>query len=233
MPVPRGNEPPRRLPAFTRELESVIGAAREDAVTAECKRLLELLRARCPGLLPDDRLPPGKVGPEIPLARDAAASMFRLVARQAAGLSTERVDDGGSVVWVQGDDELLVVVDKVVVTSVEGAMAVDIPVRCDEVGEATVRVRFALGSDARPAGLLAATDERPFGPPEVVDAWGEALTAFAWQIVLTTATKLADASGRDADGAGLIPIALRAVEGGIAVQTMARHAFDRRGLVWR
>jgi hypothetical protein len=228
--MPGGHEPPRRLPAFTRELGTVVGAAREDALTAECKRLLEVLRARCPGLLPDERLPPGKVGPEIPLAREAGASMYRLVARQVAGLSTERAGDAGAVVWVQGDNELLVLVDRIAVAAVEGAMAVDIPVRCDEVGQATVRVRFALGSDARPAGLIAATDDRPFGPPEVIDVWGEALTAFAWQIVLTTTTRLADASGRDADGAGLIPVALRAVDGGIAVQTMARHGFDRRGL---
>ena len=93
---------------------------------------------------------------------------------------------------------------------------------------AMARVRFAVGSDALPAGLLASTDQRPFGPPEIVDVWGEALIAFAWQMVLTTMTKLADAAGRDVDGAGLIPASLRATDAGIAVLTMARHSFDRR-----
>src|SRR5262249_29401648 len=103
-------------------------------------------------------------------------------------------------------------------------------VRCDQVGQATVRVRFALGSDDLPAGLVCTTDQRPFGPAPVVDVWGEALTAFAWQIVLTTAAKLADATGRDVDGAGLIPIGLRGGEPGIGVLTRARHSFDRTGV---
>jgi hypothetical protein len=46
--------------------------------------------------------------------------------------------------------------------------------------------------------------------------------------VLGTAARIADATGRDVDGAGLIPVALRATDAGIAVLTMARHPFDRR-----
>ncbi len=224
--------PPRRVrPSELPPLAGAISVAAgdRDPVSEECRRLLELLRARCPGLLSDRPFPAGEVGPEIPLDQERGSGVYRLVARQLAWLSDARPGDG-TVVWARGDDELAVEVDRVSVTTAEGAVAVDIPVRCDEVGEATVRVRFALGSDARPAGLLATTDERPFGPPEIVDVWGEALTAFAWQIVLTTAAKLADATGRDADGAGLIPAALRATDGGIAVLTMARHSLDRRRL---
>ena len=205
-----------------------VAAARNDPVSAECRRLLAALRERCPGLLPDRRFAAGQVGPEVPIDRETGASVYRLVARQVAGLPTERLDGPGIVVWARGDDELAILVDDVGVTTADGAVAVDVPVRCDEVGQATVRVRLAVGSDARPAGVVAATDERPFGPNEIIDVWGEALTAFAWQIVLTTAAKLADATGRDGDGAGLIPGALLATQGGLAVLTMARHGFDRR-----
>ena len=100
--------------------------------------------------------------------------------------------------------------------------------RCDQVGTAKVGVRFATGSDARPAGAVAATDERPLGPAAVVDLWGEALIAFAWHLILTTVAKLADASGRDADGAGLIPVGVRAADGQLVVVTMARHPLDRQ-----
>jgi hypothetical protein len=89
-------------------------------------------------------------------------------------------------------------------------------------------VRFAIGGDKRPAGMLASTDERPFGPVEVVDVWGEALTAYAWQILVHSSASLADAVGRDVDGAGLIPVGLRATGDGLAVATIARHSFDRR-----
>ena len=215
----------RELPALTRTLTETV-AAREDRVSEECTRLLKLLRERCPGLFPS-QLNPGEVGPEIPLDREAVARLYRLVGRQVLGLSADGPSDA-TVVWARGDSELAVLVDEIDVTPAPGAIAVDIPVRCDQVGQTNVRVRFAVGSDERPAGLVAATDERPFGPAEVIDVWGEELTAFAWQIVLTAANKLADATGRDIDGSGLIPAALKATEGGLAVLTMARQGFDRK-----
>src|SRR5438105_8342738 len=179
--------PPRRvgqgqLPALTRALSETVAAGAADPASDECKRLLAVLRERCPGLLPTQPMTAGQVGPEIPPDSTAGAAVYRLVARQIGGLSTDPPDQPGVLVWTQGDDELAVLVDEVRVTTADGAMAVDIPVRCDEVGQTTVRVRFALGSDKRPAGLVATTDQRPFGPAEIVDAWGEALTAFAWQI---------------------------------------------------
>jgi hypothetical protein len=215
----------RELPALTRALAEPV-EAREDRAGAECKRLLALLRERCPDLLPS-QLKAGEVGPEIPLDQEAVSRLYRLVGRQLLGLTGDGAADA-TVVWERGDNELAVLVDEIAVTSAPGALAVDIPVRCDQVGQAEVRVRFAVGSDERPAGLVAATDARPFGPAEVIDVWGEELTAFAWQIVLTATTKLADATGRDADGAGLIPAALQATEGGVAVLTMARQGFDRQ-----
>jgi hypothetical protein len=174
------------------------------------------------------RLTAGQLGPEVPLDRERGAALYRLVARDVAGLPGEPGRDAGVVVWTQDDDELAVAVDELAVTTGEGAVTVVIPVRCDGVGATTVQVRFAVGSEARPSGMIASTDERPLGTPAVIDVWGEALTAFAWQLVLSTAARLADAAGRDADGAGLIPAALRASEQGIAVLTMARHEFDRR-----
>jgi hypothetical protein len=222
----------RELPALTRAVSDAVTAATAtaDPAGAECQKLLILLRERCPGLVPTAPLPPGQVGPEIPLEQEAGTAMVRLVARQISGLPPAQPGEQEIVVWTHGNDELAVLADQVSVTTAPGALAVDVPVLCDQAGQVTVRVRFALGSDDRPAGLVCTTDERPFGPAAVVDVWGEALTAFAWQIVLTTAAKLADATGRDVDGAGLIPVGLRAGETGIAVLTMARHSFDRTGV---
>jgi hypothetical protein len=227
MPRRRSSRP--ELPSLTRAVAEAVAPRPPDPVGDECRRLLALLRKQCPGLIPAAPLPAGQPGPEIPLSQEPGKTLYRLVARQISGLPTQAAaGEAGVVVWTQGDDELAVLVNEVVVTTAQGAIAIDIPVRCDQVGTATVRVRFATGSDARPAGFVAATDERPLGPAAVVDVWGEALTAFAWHIMLTTTAKLADASGRDADGAGLIPVGVRAAEAGVVVVAMARHTFDRK-----
>jgi hypothetical protein len=226
MPGRRGRQ--TELPQLTRALADALAPQPADPAGDECRRLLIELRERCPGLLPPAPLPSGQAGPEIPLAKETGAALYRLVARQLSGLGPQSAGQAGVVVWTQGDDELAVLVDEVSVTTAQGAVAVDIPVRCDQAGAATVTVRFATGSDARPAGFVASTDARPLGPAAVVDVWGEALTAFAWHLVLTTSTKLADASGRDADGAGLIPVGVRADDAGLVVLTMARHTFDRK-----
>ena len=88
------------------------------------------------------------------------------------------------VVWVDGDSELAVGVAAVGVETTDGLVRVKIPVRCDETGPAAVEVVFAVGSPGRPAGVYASTYRRPVGPALIVDVWGEALVAFAWQTVL-------------------------------------------------
>jgi hypothetical protein len=222
----RAGIPPSDL---ARALGEISGANRPDPLDEESKRLLASLRERFPHLFPGRPFGPGESGPEIPLGGAAGAALYRLVAQRIVGLPSASPDAPQELVWTQGDDELVVDVGAVKVTTAPGAVAVDVPVRCDQVGSATVRVRFALGSDERPAGLIAATDERPFGPPEIVDVWGDALTAFAWQLVVTTAAHVAGATGQDGEGSGLIPVAIRSTEAGLVVQTMARHAFDRTG----
>ena len=71
------------------------------------------------------------------------------------------------------------------------------------------------------------TDARAGGPLVVTEIWGEALTALAWQALLGVAAALAAESGRDVDGAGLIPVGLTATDAGLQILTMARHPFDR------
>jgi hypothetical protein len=158
----KGAGPPG-LPALTRAVSEAVLAGTLDPVDDECRRLVILVRERCPGLVPTAPLTAGQVGPEIPLDAKAGAVLYRLVAREVAGLPTEQSSQDATVVWAQGDDELAVLVDRVSVTTAQGAVAVDVPVRCDQVGETSVRVRFALGSDARPAAVRAACGGRRVG----------------------------------------------------------------------
>ena len=199
--------------------------AGRDDVGEECARLLKQVRARCPGLFPAEPLDAGMVGPEIPLNPDEVQKLASVAAIGAAGLPAGARAD--QVVWSSGGNELLVVVGGVRVKLDDGIALVLVPVSCDQVPKAVVMVPFALGDDRRPAGMLVATENRPRGPRAVVDVWGDALTAFAWQVLLLTCTGVAGQAGEDADGAPLVPAALTANGDGLRILTMARHTFDR------
>jgi hypothetical protein len=201
-------------------------AVGRDAVSDECQRLLKQIEARCPGLLPPSPLDPGGIGPEIPLNPDELQKLVTAAVPKAAGLPPGSAAE--SVVWTLAGNELLVLLAKVTVKLVgDGIALVRIPVHCDQVEAAAVTVPIAVGDNKRPAGLLAATEDRPRGPAAVVDVWSEALTAFAWQALLAIATAVAAGAGTDVDGAPLVPAGLTASANGLRILTMARHPFDR------
>jgi hypothetical protein len=184
----------------------------------QCKRLLAELRKNCPGLIPPDALGAGQVGPEIPVDPKTATALVQSALKPARG---------ETILLRDGDNELLVEVAKIDLRFADGLVIVVVPVRCDQVRRAQIQVPFAVGSSKRRAGLIAATESAPRGPLAVTEIWAEALTALAWQALLGVSAALAAESGRDVDGAGLIPVGLGATEGGLQILTMARHAFDR------
>jgi hypothetical protein len=162
-------------------------------------------------------LPPGTPGSEVSIDQ-------RTLQNLVVALATE--NNAPTQVWVKDSSELLVFPEKLQLRLDNGMVLMTIPVSCDQ-STASIQVPFAVGSKDQPAGLLFATEERPRGPDVIVDVWGEALTAFAWRLLLDAVTKVAAQSGVDADGAGLIPIALAAAPAGITLLPMARHTFDR------
>jgi hypothetical protein len=190
-----------------------------DPASDDCKKLLDALRQRCPGLLPADPLKPGQPGPEIPLETKAVDALLRAAAGTVAGAS--------SVLWDDGENQLLVHAAETRALLDEGIVLVRIPVECDQTKKVMVQVAFAVGDAKRPAGLLATTESRPRGPAAVIDVWGDALIAFAWQSVLRMVTVLSAESGQDLDGAGLLPLAVSASRTGASLRTLARHEFDR------
>jgi len=82
-----------------------------------------------------------------------------------------------------------------------------------------------VGSAKEPSGLYASTYRRPNGPALIVDTWGEALVAFAWQCVLGMVSGIAGAVGKDTRGNVLVPAELIAANGAMRIVPMARHRF--------
>jgi hypothetical protein len=196
---------------------------------AECQKLLAQLRKECPELVAAQPLPPGKAGPPLPVSSSDLPALARAAIRAASGLPpapAAGVPPVGGVTWVDGDRELYVAVEQVGVKLAPGAIAVTIPVRCDQAGATEVDVSFAIGLPDRPLGLLAATEDRPRGPDVVVDVWGDALIALAWQCLLDVASGVSAASGSDTAGAPLIASALHSDGKSLSITPQARFAID-------
>lgn len=151
-----------------------------------------------------------------------ANRMMPAVTRLVADLPTGTTPE---VVWTSGSSELLVHTDQVRLAASLGVLQFGITVECDQVAEpATVTVSFATGTADSPRGLFLATFAHPAGPALVVAVWADALTAFAWESVVTLASKLAEATGKDAHGRALIPGAIAASRGALQVLPMPRTA---------
>jgi hypothetical protein len=193
-------------------------AATPPTLASLLQEFLRTQRANNIGLNTVQPLPPGTVGPELPLNRQIFS---RLITAAATRGNT------GAVVWEAEGSELQVITGKVTVDLNDGLIFLNIPVTCDQVSDATIQVPFAVGSTTAPAGLLVATEERPRGPDAVIAVWSEALVAFAWELLMTVATQAAAAIGTDTDRAALIPVAITANSDAVFVLTMARQAFDR------
>jgi hypothetical protein len=166
----------------------------------------------------------GEVTEPIRIDPESAGRLVVVAARIAAGFF--RPTRRSVVVWVEGDSELAVEIGSVKIATNTGQVDLHLPVRCDQTGPADVIVTFAVGQPGRPAGVYASTLRRPFGPKLVIDTWGEALVAFAWQILLTLVAQVAGAVGKDNRGNVLIPADLSASPDGLTVLPMGRFRFS-------
>lgn len=183
--------------------------------------VLGRLRAELPESLPKGPVLTGRKGAVLPVS---SAALGRLV--QLAAL--RRTEGEDSIVWDDGVNQLQVSAGKVLSEVTEGMVRILVPVACDQV-RATMEVAFAVGSETRVAGMIAATADRPAGDPLIARIWGDALIAFAYGVLLDLADSLAGASGRDARNDRLVPRGLVAKRGQLSVETQARFVYDRGG----
>jgi hypothetical protein len=200
-----------------------------------CAALCRLLCDLYPRLCGNRQLPAGQPGEPVPVEHQNVNRLVATALRQAVGtdLTGHAPADEASlprvVVWTDGVAELAVELAAVTTETADGQVTVVIPVRCDQLPDqrGTVRARFAVGTQGRPAGLLAATPREPDGPALVVRLWGDALVALAWRALLDAAAGIAGAAGSDPDGTPLVVTAITASQAGLQVLPQARHPFDR------
>ena len=198
---------------------------RAAALSEECRKAVADLRRRCPEAFAAEPLEPGGVAPEVTLRADRASALF---ARGFGAVAGGAGAEDGRVVWVRGDDELLLRTREVRLVPREGFLLVSLPVYSDQTRDTEVVVTFATGRPDAPLGLIMAAEERPRGDPVVVETWGDELTAAAWETVIGMASGLAAEAGVDIDNRALLPAALTASRDAVAVTPQARHRVDRR-----
>ena len=179
-------------------------------------------------LTPDIKLKPGTRAPEplrIPVV--AANRVLRGIVHLVADIAVTSPPD---VVWSQGADELRVFVDRTVLTCATGFVTVSLFVQCEELREVQrMDVAFAVGSKGKPTGLLMSTFTRVQGPALIADTWSDALSAFAWEALITTAQQLAGGVGKDAQGRPLVPGAIAAERDLLLIDAMARNTLGQGG----
>jgi hypothetical protein len=174
---------------------------------------------------PPKPLPPGGVAPPVTIPGSAVEPLT--IAALGARYAAVGHPAAAQVIWQDADGEVLVHLDQTKVVMFPGLILVALTLETDETGKGQLVVPFAVGSPTSPAGLLVATEQRPRGPDQLVDRWGESAIAAAWLALLDLAHGLALQSGVDADGSRLIPGAIVCDGTSFSVVPQARHQRDR------
>lgn len=196
-------------------------AALKTPLDHKCAELLERLRKLCPDVLPPPAPKPGELSDPIVVETGDLEPLIQ------TALQTGAAD--GVVLLTDGESELLVDPARTRVLTAEGVILVVLAVECDQTGSAEVTVPFATGTEDATTGMILATEQAPRGPQLLTGRWGPALTALAWEALLSVTAGLTRHAGTDLDVAPLIPGALLATRSGITVLPQARHDNDRLG----
>jgi hypothetical protein len=171
---------------------------------------------------PTAKLPAGAVVPDlirVPV-RDANTVLLSIIHLVA----DIRADASPTVVWTLGAHELLVHLDRTQLVCAPGFVTLAFFVECDQVRSAQrVDVLMAVGSKARPGGLVMSTFDRVQGPLVITDTWSAPIIAFAWETLVTTTQQLTAGLGRDARKRALVPFSIAADTDVLLIGAMARH----------
>jgi hypothetical protein len=158
---------------------------------------------------------PGKLHPLPNLVRSRVERLFRLALfRICRGTSSSIEQD---VLWVDGDDEVLLYVGRSCVRTGERMIVVEIPLYYDQIGDTQVVISFITNTSDDLIGLIAATETKPRGEAAVIDLFGDALVACAWAALVETINAWAGVVGEMQLGVKLAPAGLAATKAGLVI----------------
>ena len=109
---------------------------------------------------------------------------IRLAGTPADGSAATEGPTPQKVIWVDGGDEALVHLDSTRVRISGRTLLVSVDLETDQTGRAPVIVAFALSDGKDSAGLIATTDEVPYGHPLLASRWGPCVRASVWNSLL-------------------------------------------------
>jgi hypothetical protein len=161
----------------------------------------------------DGGLRPGTPGPIVPVS----ARELSVLVRRAVGSGRRRA------VWTHLGNEAAVRLDGARASVADGIVLVGLTLDTLETGPQELTTVFAVGSRAKPAGLLAVAEDRPRGHGDLAATFAEPVIATAWRALLTVVREIAASVGRDALGDPLVPVAIAALPDSLHVHTIADH----------
>ena len=203
--------------------EALIAAARGKRLLSwQCRILLEILERACPGLIPPGPVPKGEATEPI----DVETKHLEDLVLSALGVEDKRRRN--QVIWEHAGSELLVHLKTARVAVLDGYVLIGVIVETVECDRVEITVPFAVGHPERLAGMVVTTEPTPRGPTLIIDRWGDALIAWAWQLLNDVIGALTARVGVDTEGVPLLPGATVASKGSLRVIPQAQHVFEVR-----
>jgi hypothetical protein len=188
-----------------------------------CQELLDGLRAEVPGP-PAGGYEPGQLAAPILFEEQLFVCLLRAALAQGEA-------ECDRFVWQDLDSELAVHHQESRAALLEGLVLVGLPTSCDQIPSTAVVdnelvVPLAVGTPNEPAGLAMAAEPVARGPELLVNVWGETAIAAAWLALVDVCRFVAELAGGDQNCRPLLPGAVSAESGVLAVVPQAQHAID-------
>ncbi len=198
-------------------------------VSKECRRLISRLKKQCPEHFPESPLNEGEISAPIHIDKQSLTRLFRLALQPAKQLSSTNKNpkpNNDPVIWQLDEAQVFFYPDKTKVEIADGLILVGIVLESVQTGQATLTVAFATGRNGQLSGTVMTTEEHPRGPELLVNIWGDAVIAAAYDAVLQVTNGIAAEVGNDLQGQVLRAGAIVTTKKGLGVIPQAYHSFE-------
>ena len=188
-------------------------------VATECQKLLRKMQRDCPNLLPDKPLEEGQISSPIEIDSSTFLKLTRIAIKPVAKKT---------IAWKKNGSEIIFLPEETVIDIQEGLILIGIVLETTQTGKQTLTVPFATGKEKRFAGTIMTTEERPRGHALLVDVWGDAVIAAAYEAVLQVISGVSAETGVDNKGQHLRAGAIIAKKGVLSIIPQAYFDFENK-----